>query len=207
MFRTVLRKRFAPRKMRRLAGAPGRPASRWHCPRLERLEARIAPALGPFELDGNATTQVTHDWDQVYNDFVTNPGQNTSGSIPGAVTFVHDQVVSGTDDIFTGGSSADINQINQLLWKPGPAPQQKADIADIYAAAYSVPVAGGPNHTIVNFGADRINSAAGDTALGFWFFQKPVSKNPDGTFSGARTPGDIFVVVDFGTGAGATIQA
>jgi len=31
--------------------------------RLQRLEDRITPALGPFEIDGNAITQVTHDWD------------------------------------------------------------------------------------------------------------------------------------------------
>src|SRR5262249_30125280 len=152
-------------------------------------------------------TQVTHDWDQVYNDAVVNPGQNTSGSIPGAVIFIHDQVVSGTDDIFTGGSSADINQINQLLWKDVPAPQQKAAIATTYAAASWVPVAGGSHDSVLVFGADRINSAAGATSLGFWFFQNPVTKNPDGTFSGARTVGDIFVVIDYGTGAGATIQA
>src|SRR5262249_33159845 len=148
---------------------------------LEWLEDRVLPSLlSTFELDGNATTGVlgtsgstttSHDWDQVYNDFVVNPGQNTSGSIPGAVTFFHDQVNSPTDDIFTGGSSADINQIDQLLWKSGPAPQAKADIADIYAAAYSMPVAGGPNHAVVYFGADRINSQQGDTALGFWLFQ------------------------------------
>ena len=56
----------------------------------------------PFELDGNATTQATHDWDQVYNDAVLNPGQNTSGSIPGTATFLHDPVNSGTDDSFSG---------------------------------------------------------------------------------------------------------
>src|SRR5262249_23710068 len=111
------------------------------------------------------------------------------------------------DDIFTGGSSADINQINQLQWKAGPAPAQKSDIADAYAAAYSVPVAGGPNHTIVNFGADRINSAAGDTAVGFWLFQNPVSKNPNGLFPGTGRVGDIFVVTDSAPGAAATISA
>src|SRR5215831_9736685 len=73
--------------------------------RLERLEDRIAPVAGPFQLDGNATTQVTtppgNDWDQVYNDAVVNPGQNTSGSIPGAVVFNTDPANAGnTDDVF-----------------------------------------------------------------------------------------------------------
>src|SRR5262249_40175415 len=118
--------------------------------RLERLEDRLAPAaLGTFELDGNATTQSTHDWDQVYNDAVLNPTQNTSGSIPGAVIFIHDAVNSPTDNVFIGGGSKDTNDLN--LWQIGQGtPQAKADIADVYAAAYSVLV-GGQTHTIINF--------------------------------------------------------
>src|SRR5262249_31476657 len=54
-------------------------------------------------------------------------------------------------------------------------------------------------------------SALGSTSLGFWFFQTPVTRNPrvgggNGTFSGTRTVGDLFVVVDFGTGAEGTIR-
>src|SRR6516165_5997956 len=104
--------------LKRRRGAPHPVAARlpWrrsYVPsRLEWLEYRITPVTpGPFQLDGDAITQVTtpptHDWDQVYNDVVVNPGQNTSGSIPGAVTFVHDQVNSPTDNIFTGGSTKD----------------------------------------------------------------------------------------------------
>src|SRR5205085_1471429 len=82
----------------RTTGSPGRPAampttgaSRFRfIPVLLRLEDRVTPTLGTFELDGNATTQGTHDWNQVYNDAVLNPGQNTSGSISGAVGFLHD---------------------------------------------------------------------------------------------------------------------
>ena len=169
---------------------------------MERLEDRIAPALGAFELDGNATTQTTHDWDQVYNDAVLNPGQNTSGSIPGAVVFIHDPVNSPIDDIFTGGSSTDINDVSQWQWKPG-TPQGKADIADAYAVAYQVPV-GGQTHTIINFGADRYDNV-GNTTVGIWFFQNPISKNPNGTFSGAHTVGDILVVAESSSGV-ATIN-
>src|SRR5205823_12444681 len=75
---------------------------------------RTPPTLGTFELDGNATTQTTQDWNQVYNDAVLNPGQNTSGSIPGAVVFLHDPVNSlTTDETFIGGNSKDINDVNQ----------------------------------------------------------------------------------------------
>src|SRR5215471_10799860 len=49
-----------------------RPASRnAYRPRLELLETRLAPSINPatpFELDGNAVTATTHDWDQVFAD-------------------------------------------------------------------------------------------------------------------------------------------
>jgi hypothetical protein len=42
--------------MRRLAGAPGRPAARWHCPRPEQLEGRIVPVVfTPFNVRFTAT--------------------------------------------------------------------------------------------------------------------------------------------------------
>src|SRR5262245_1210657 len=171
--------------------------------RLERLEDRLAPALGSFELAGNAITQTTHDWDQVYNDPVLTPGHNTSGSIPGAVVFIHDPVNSPTDNIFTGGASKDYNNLNQ--WQIGQGtPQTKADLADVYAAAYQVPV-GGQTHTIIDFGADRFDNSA-STSLGFWFFQNPVSVNANGTISGAHAVGDILVVADFSNTV-ATISA
>jgi hypothetical protein len=43
MFRTWLTKRFAPKKLRRLAGAPGRSAAKAHRLRLEELESRTVP--------------------------------------------------------------------------------------------------------------------------------------------------------------------
>ena len=149
--------------------------------------------LGPFELNGTATSQTGPDWAEVYNDAVLNPGQDTSGSIPGAVAFIH-----LPDTEFKGGQSKVTNDVNQWGWTTG-TPQDKATLLDVFAAAYSVP-SGGENHTIIDFGADRYANN-GDTTIGFWFFQNPVSMNPDGTFSGAHTVGDIFIVADFGSGA------
>src|SRR5262245_17817465 len=170
---------------------------------LERLEDRITPALGAFELDGNAITQTAHDWDQVYNDVVVQPGQNTSGSIPGAALFIHDPVNSTSDNIFTGGQSTDLNDLSQ--WHVGSGkPQNTADIADVFAAAYQVQV-GATTHTVLNFGADRFDNS-GSASMGFWFFQNPVGVNPDGTMTGAHTVGDILVLANF-SGAAATITA
>jgi uncharacterized repeat protein (TIGR01451 family) len=175
-----------------------------YVPSLQCLEDRVTPTLGTFELDGNATAlALGHDWDQVYNDAVLNPGRNTSGSISGAVTFRHDPVNSGTDDIFTGGQSKDINDLNQWMAGQG-APQAKADIADVYAVAYEVQV-GGVIHTVLNFGTDKIDNN-GNSTVGFWFFQNPIGINANGTFTGAHAPGDILLVADFSSSS-ATISA
>jgi uncharacterized repeat protein (TIGR01451 family) len=185
--------------------------------RLEWLEDRVLPSLlSTFELDGNATTGVlgtagstttSHDWDQVYNDAVLHPGQNTSGSIPGSVAFVTDPVNSGTDNIFTGGSSADINNLNQWQWTTS-TPQNKADLADAFAAGYTEQV-NGQTHKYLYFGADRYDNN-GATTLGFWFFQNPVSALPltgkTATFSGTHTVGDLLILADFSSAA-ATINA
>jgi len=61
--------------IKRRRGTPRPVADRFprrsrYVPSLVRLEHRVLLALGTFELDGNATTQTTHDWDQVYNDAV-----------------------------------------------------------------------------------------------------------------------------------------
>jgi hypothetical protein len=181
-----------------------RSPSRLRClPSLQRLEDRVTPTLGTFELDGNATTQTAHDWDQVYNDAVLNPGQNTSGSISGAVFFKHGPVNSPTDDIFVGGQSTDINDLNQWRHGFGSIPDA-SDLADAFAVAYSVPV-GGVTHTVLNFGADRFANN-GNTTLGVWFFRNPIALNPDGTFTGAHSVGDIFLTVNF-SGPSATIHA
>jgi hypothetical protein len=161
---------------------------------IDRLEDRLNPVLGDFELDGNATTQATHDWDQVYNDVVLNPGQDTSRSITGALGFFRDPANSAFDNIFVGGQSTDINDLSQ--WRIGQGtPQAKADLADVFAAAYEVPV-GGQTHTVVNFGADRISNN-GNATVGFWFFQNRITVNPNGTINGVHAVGDLLIVADY----------
>src|SRR5262245_48332752 len=188
--------------------ASGSPSNTRYLPSLQMLEDRVTPTLGTFELDGNATAQSTHDWDQVYNDAVLNPGQNTSGSISGAVFFKHGPLNSPTDDVFVGGQTTDINDLNQWRDSTGTAPDA-ADLADAFAVAYSVPV-NGVNHTVINFGADRFDNS-GTATLGVWLFQSPIGVNPvgqnnTGTFTGAHTVGDILVLADF-SGSVATISA
>src|SRR5262249_47427188 len=122
------------------------------------------------ELDGKAAPPTQPSWGQVYNDAVLHPGQNTSGSIPGAVAFIHDPVnanSSGTDNIFTGGQSKDTNDVNQWLWTMN-APQDKADLADAFAVAYQVQ-SGGRTHPVSNFRPTRHDNKR-NTPPGFSLF-------------------------------------
>jgi len=195
---------------------------------------------GVFELEGNATLGVDannpanpqsqpaggHDWSQVYADSLTTPHGTTAGAE--ALSFVTDTTLSGGlagagDSILTGGSTKDINDLNQWLWKEtaSTSVQDKDDIEHAYAAQYKVDKDPGNCGSLVNqdpcvllyFGADRFSNS-GDSVMGFWFFKKNISAvGPDasgnGTFSGGPPPhtartaterGDILVVSDFRAG-------
>lgn len=175
---------------------------------------------GPFQLEGNATTDssvcfplgsasctnvtfsgTSDDWDKAL------------GVVPGGHSIANTGVVvdltnSNSDDIFTGGSSKDTIDLSQWLWKGGK-PQAKDDIAHAFAAAYTLP----NNHTAIYFGLDRYDNSGSATA-GFWFFQDSrVAQNnikgggADGGFNGTHKEGDLLIVSDFSTGgAVATIQ-
>jgi hypothetical protein len=167
---------------------------------------------GVFELDGNATTQTTHDWDQVYSDSLTNPPGATSGAL--AIAFDTDAVNTTADDIFTGGGSKDISgiQSGQWLWTTGK-PQGKDDITHSYAAVYSFPNGCDPTKAIPDpaachlglfVGVDRFDNS-GDATMGFWFFQDSIAetttkKQGGMTFSGQHKEGDLLLVSDFSIG-------
>jgi uncharacterized repeat protein (TIGR01451 family) len=154
---------------------------------------------GPFELDGNATTSTSHDWDQVFSD-VQN-GTTTSDSI--ARSFVTDAVNSSRDDIFTGGGSKDTQGIQQGPWRfTDSKPQGKDDITHAYAATYTDPSNG---HVLLYTGLDRFDNS-GNSTTGFWFFQNPIglsTSNPSSSgspFTGTHKDGDILLVSNFTTG-------
>src|SRR5215813_13022887 len=67
-----------------------------------------------FELDGNATVQSTHDWNQVYADNTASPKTNTAGAIASA--FATDGTGAG-DDILTGGQTKDPQDFPDWQWK------------------------------------------------------------------------------------------
>jgi hypothetical protein len=147
---------------------------------------------GLFELDGNAVNDPAVpgiDWADVF----ANNGQ------PGN-TFVTD-VVNLNDNIFTGGGSKDGRDVTQWNWTTGSAPD-KDDLEHAYA--YLATDAAG--NEIVYFGADRYSNS-GDSDIGFWFFKQAITVNPNGSFNGAHSVGDILVVSDFvGGGSNSVIE-
>src|SRR5262249_14923767 len=72
-------------------------------------------------------------------------------------------------------------------------PQDKDDLENAFAANVASSDTG---HTLAFGGVDRY-AANGNSTVGFWFFQNPVSANANGTFSGVHTQGDLLLVVNF----------
>ncbi len=151
------------------------------------LLAWTAPAtavddLGIFELDGNATQDMTpplDEWSVLY----------AGGGSPVVFTGIMDDSVPATDRIFVGGRK-DIQDISDWGWKYGSVPD-KDQITHAYAAAYLY-----QGDLIVVFGCDRYANN-GDAFLAFWFFQDKVGMQSDGSFGGHHTVGDILVLVNY----------
>jgi hypothetical protein len=101
---------------------------------------------------------------------------------------------SFSDNIFTGGGSKDVNGITQWQWKL-QMPQDKDDIENAFGASVTSTSTG---HTLLFGGLDRY-AANGNSTVGFWFLQNPVSANANGTFSGVHKDGDILLVLNFPT--------
>jgi hypothetical protein len=181
---------------------------------------------GVFQLDGNADQSVaagypnaTEDWSAICKANPTtctpSPGSDVS-TAPSTTaeksTFITDVFNSGTDNIFKSGT--DDADVSTWLWKDATPSPNKADIEHAYAAQYKIPMNGSAEqgHQVLYFGGDRFSNS-GDTNIGLWFFQKPVTDcgttanctfNPDGSvatsvcpvqsgcgFTGVHTAGNI----------------
>lgn len=157
---------------------------------------------GLFQLDGNAIDGGVFppdDWETLC-DPVAVPGGPCQNAGPGPGPDASANVFTGinadgvNESIFTGGRK-DIQDLDQWSWKDGSVPD-KSNITNAYAASYE------NGDLIIYFGADRFANV-GDTFMGFWFFKDEVSLNPDGTFEGLHTLGDLLVLVNFPQGANA----
>ena len=152
------------------------------------MSTGVALALpAEFELDGNALDSnaknvLPDDWDSLF--------PTIQSPIAKVAVFVPDPE---RNNVFTGGGSKDINDVTQWEWTAGNVPD-KDEITNAYAAAYN-----DAGDLIIHFGLDRYANN-GDAQVGFWFFQNPIGLNPDGTFSGSHTVGDILVLSEFTNG-------
>lgn len=158
----------------------------------------IATPTGVGSCAGSGFTYVafgtqTEDWSNIFS----------GTSVASATSFVSDLFNSGTDTIYTGGSTKDNLDISGWLWKNGK-PQGKDDIEHAYAAAYNRPSDG---HVILVAGADRYDNS-GDSTMGFWFVQDSTvgsgvttcSAGGGCSFGGKHTVGDLLIISDFSQG-------
>jgi hypothetical protein len=167
---------------------------------------------GVFELDGNALTSASDDWQDVFN--------NTDSAL--VASFTNDGALNAT--IFTGGGSKDPIDIDHWAWKneAGGLPD-KDNLLDGFAARYSLaatlPGGNCPNGTgtgpdnpfdpsvpcvVLFFGSDRFDNS-GDAQQGFWFFQNRITLGTNAlgggqVFNGVHANGDLLIISDFSNG-------
>ena len=138
------------------------------------------PTDGVFQLEGDAVDNGGgDDWANI--DAGTDSSQATTGILG-----------DSAGRRFTQGSK-DTLDMDDNSWDVGNVPD-KDDILHAFAALYDI----GGNDTIV-FGLDRFANN-GDAHAGFWFFQDEIGLNANGTFSGQRTVGDVFILSNFTSG-------
>jgi hypothetical protein len=165
---------------------------------------------GAFELDGNATSQTTDDWDRVCHEVTgsdCSTGSDTNGAT--AVSWASDGAPNAT--IFTGGGSKDPQDVSAWAWKDGSGGlPDKDNLLHSFAARYSLPdsatcpAGSASTCEVLFFGSDRFDNS-GDAQQGFWFFQNKITlgsnKVGGGTgFDGLHRDGDLLVISDFSNG-------
>ena len=162
-------------------------------------------AFDAFEIDGDAIGAGKDDWEALYNgggsafaytgvicDFAFDPAPTDCG-----VGHPCDCPAGGDDNVFTGGGSKDLNDIDQwkAAFKNNPP---KDEIDNAYAAFYTDPVT---KDLIAVFGADRL-STDGDAQIGFWFLQNDIKiDHATGKFTGGKhVVNDTLVLAHFTNG-------
>jgi hypothetical protein len=122
-------------------------------------------------------------------------GSGTGGDFVFLQDPIHGGATGSADDIAAGGQTKDTQNISNWQWKGGSA-ENKNDIEHAFGTAYKYTgqdlgnVKSGDQ--IVYLGLDRFDNS-GDSSAGFWLFQNPISLNPDGTYSGEHTVGDVLL--------------
>jgi len=167
---------------------------------------------GAFELDGNATSSTSDDWDKVCHQ-VTGSDCSTTSNTSGAKAVAWATDGDNNATIFTGGGSKDPINIDQWAWKDGAGGlPDKDNLQHAFAARYSLPPSatcpsgGAATCELIYFGSDRLDNS-GDAQQGFWFFQNAISLGTQKVggaqgFNGVHRNGDLLVISDFSNGGG-----
>lgn len=147
-----------------------------------------------FELDADATDGV-----DAREDWATHFPEDTAPGGTAFATFFSAEPASDDQSYFTTGGSKDVNDVPLWRHDPDAGSTDKNEITNGYAAMYLQ-----GSDRLILFGADRF-AQNGNSAIGFWFFQNPISPDPvgpngSGTFTGQHTDGDILVLSDFVNG-------
>src|SRR6266702_381583 len=123
--------------------------------------AQAVHDTGVFELDGNATSSTSDDWDKVCHE-VTGSDCSTTLNTSGARSVAWASDGDNNATIFTGGGSKDPIDIDQWAWKDGAGGlPDKDNLQHAFAARYSLPPssscpsAGGTTSEVLSFGSDR----------------------------------------------------
>ena len=148
---------------------------------------------GAFELDGNAVTASTADWDRVCHQAYLNdeaaggtkfnhvdPCPTVSVGTPTATAVDWTSEPGLSSSIFTGGGSKDPQDITNWAWKNAGGLPDKDNLLHAFAARYSLPPdsthcpSTDPTCEVIFFGSDRYDNS-GDAQQAFWFLQNQVS--------------------------------
>lgn len=184
-------------------------ASAVHDANIIELDSGTAGANLVDSAAGNNPT----DWRNVF-DASGNPIQANLPVGTAATAFVQDFTpgnVNAPDATYHEPSNKDQQVVNPAAasagWGCGTAsnPTDKNEILNAYALAARVqPNTGAPasdvGDLIVYVGGERFDNE-GTAFMGVWFFQAPVNCNTQtGDFEGAKTNGDILIIIDFSSG-------
>ena len=145
------------------------------------INAQCVTPPNQIAVDGNPC-----DWQSVL----------TSTTIPFKVPLTDKVNAGNTDDRLSSGSK-DVNDLPLWTWTFSST----GDKADIHHAGAAI-----VGNELCVF-ADRF-AQNGDADLGFWFFKQDISLNPNGTFNGKHSIGDVLLKSRFTQGGGvSTIDA
>lgn len=143
------------------------------------------PVINYFELDGDVIDNVASpidDWANLYNN---TDSATIKSSIP---------IVDGNPVELIFQAAKNLNDISSWSWTEGSA-NDKTDIINAGAALYG---------NRLYFFADRV-AQNGNAWISFWLLKDGVSLNPDGSFNGVHSVGDILLVSQFVNGGSVAV--